>query len=234
MPSSTDETPPLGSRFDRRFVLFVLCFYAAWGVRVVLLMPVDGRIEAEWLQQCWSQGLRLAIWVVPPIVYLRYVDGVRALSFLKLDCLPRDRRLVVGAGIIAAFMVITATCACLVQGGDLGRFATLSGARWVSLVAWASYIAFAEELLFRGFVFQKFRATHSFALASVSSAGLFLLIHWPGWLYMQGFHSGLLPLSASILLVGWVLALELEVTQSLWPPILLHVLNNILSTTIMA
>jgi membrane protease YdiL (CAAX protease family) len=46
---------------------------------------------------------------------------------------------------------------------------------------------------------------------------------------MQGPHGGLLPLGASILVAGWVFGLTMEVTRSLWPPILLHLLNNVLS-----
>jgi len=69
----------------------------------------------------------------------------------------------------------------------------------------------------------------SFHRANLFTAALFLLIHVPGWLYMQGPHWGLLSLGASIFVIGWVLGWLVEITQSLWPSILLHFLNNLLS-----
>ena len=217
---------------DRGFSAFVAGFYAAWCLRVVLLMPVDHRIETAWIRQCWSQGLRLALWVVPVVVYLKYVDKTRPAAFLKLDSLPRGRRLLWGSAIIAAFLLLTAASACLFKGGDLRRLLEKTGPDWALLLVGMSITCFTEETLFRGFIFQKLRGVWSFHPANLATSGLFLLIHWPGWLYVQGLHWGLAPLSASILVVGWVLGLVFEVSGSLWAPILLHLLNNVLSTTV--
>jgi hypothetical protein len=89
--------------------------------------------------------------------------------------------------------------------------------------------ALAEEMLFRGFIFRNLRDRHSFLCANLVTAILFLAIHWPGWLYMQGFHGGLLALSGSILLIGFVLGGLVEISGSLWPAVLLHLANNIMA-----
>jgi len=109
----------------------------------------------------------------------------------------------------------------------------MTGTDWAGLIIGMSFVAFAEELLFRGFIFQRLRAGQSFHRANLLTAFLFLLIHWPGWLYVQGAHWGLVPPSVSIFIAGWVFGLTMEVTRSLWPPILLHLLNNVLSGALM-
>ena len=229
---AVNTIPPRARKRDRAFLFFLMSFYGAWILRVVLLLPMDKRIEAEWIRQCWSQGLRILIWVVPVFVYLAWVDRVRPVAFLKLDVLPRGRRLAMGLGIMAAFLALSTASAFWLQGARLNALKTLTGAQWTTLLVTMSIIAVAEEILFRGFVFQKLRSTRSFGKAGVLSAALFLLIHVPGWLYMQGPHWGLATLALAIFVIGWVLALLTETTHSLWPPIVLHLLNNVWSASL--
>ncbi len=219
---------------NRGFVVFLCAFYAVWSLRVVLLMPVDARIESEWLQLCWGQSLRIALWVVPLLLYVRFVHKAAPWAWLRLNTLPRGRALRRGAGIITLFLALCLVSGMLIQGGRFQHLWQRTAAGWGQLLIGMSIVAVAEELLFRGYVFRQLRAARPFLPASLISAGLFLLIHWPGWLYMQGPHWGLLSLSASIFVVGWVLALVVEVTGSLWPAILLHFLNNILSAVMLA
>jgi len=215
---------------DRRFWLFLLAFYAAWVLRVVLLMPVDHAIDNAWLRPCWSQGLRLSLWVLPAVLFLAWNDGVRPIAYLRLNTFPRGRALLQGLAVMILFLSLCVVSAVSFQGGSLHKMA---GADLGKLLAGMSIVAFAEELLFRGFIFQRLRAGCSFQRANLLAALLFLGIHIPGWLYMQGAHWGSLPLGGSILVAGWVFGLMMEVTRSLWPPIVLHLLNNVLSAVLL-
>jgi hypothetical protein len=218
---------------DRRFLAFLACFYGAWCLRVVVLMPVDDWIETAWLQQCWAQSLRVSLWVLPVFLYIRYIDHANPLTFLRLDVLPKGRPLVMGVGIAAGFVALCIAAAFLFQGAALTNLTAMTGAGWAGLLAWVAIVASAEEILFRGFIFHKLRERFPFQRANLLNAALFLLIHVPGWLYMQGPHWGLLSLSVSILVIGWVLGLVVEVTGSLWPPIMLHALNNVVSAVLL-
>ncbi len=223
------QTEETGAGPDRRFWAFVLAFYVAWVLRVVLLMPVDYSIDPGWLRQCWSQGLRLSLWVLPVFVYLKWVEGAHPAAFLRLNTFPRGRTLALGLGIMAGYLGLCAASSLLFQGGGLHKVSVMTGADWADLVVGMSIVAFAEELLFRGLILQRLRARYAFQRANLLTALLFLGIHVPGWLYMQGPHWGLFQLGATIFIAGWVFGLTMEVTRSLWPPILLHLLNNVLS-----
>ena len=223
------QTRQIALEPDRRFWEFILAFYAAWTLRVVLLMPVDYGIDSGWLRQCWSQGLRLSLWVLPAIAFLKWRDGVRPAAYLRLNAFPRGRALALGVAIMAAFLVACAASAVLFQGGSLHKLSVMTATDYAGLLVGMFIVAFAEELLFRGFIFQRFRTRLAFQPANLLTALLFLGIHIPGWLYMQGPHWGLLPLGVAILVAGWMFGLTMEVTGSLWPPILLHLLNNVLS-----
>lgn len=231
-PVSADQTRPAP---HRSFFVFLAAFYAAWILRVVLLLPIDARLHNVWLQQCWSQGLRIALCVLPVFLYLRVIDRVSPVRFLLLDTFPRGRRLRFAVAVIAIFLELGIVSAILFQGGSLAGFVTTTPARWAQLLAQMSIIAFAEEVLFRGFILGKlsrFRPQASSFRPVLISSILFILIHIPGWLYMQGAHAGLLPLAGSIFVISVVLGVLFQVTRSLWPPIILHLLNNIVSATL--
>ena len=76
---------------------------------------------------------------------------------------------------------------------------------------------FAEEVFFRGFLYQAFR--NSFGV-------------WPGAI-LSGLVFGAIHLElfklVQLAILGVILALLFERTQSLWPPIMLHALNNTLA-----
>ena len=70
--------------------------------------------------------------------------------------------------------------------------------------------------------------TCGFLPANAIASFLFVLIHWPGWLYMGGWRAELATLTVSVFVIGWLLGLLLERSGSLWPCILLHTANNLL------
>ena len=75
----------------------------------------------------------------------------------------------------------------------------------------------AEEIFFRGFLYQAFR--NSFGI-------------WPGAI-LSGLVFGAIHLElfklVQLAILGVILALLFERTQSLWPPIMLHAINNTLA-----
>lgn len=82
----------------------------------------------------------------------------------------------------------------------------------------------AEEVVFRGLLFQGFLQRMSLPLAVILSSLLFALPHFPG---------GLLTLPL-LFIFGAVLALLYWRTESIWPPILLHALNNALALVVIS
>jgi len=89
-------------------------------------------------------------------------------------------------------------------------------------------IGFTEEIVFRGFLLQKFEEIMDSKYANLLTAVLFLLIHFPKW-YMQGnlFVAEFMVNSVLFMLLFSVLmAVLLKKTNSLWTCILIHSANN--------
>ncbi|MBI1881069.1 MAG: CPBP family intramembrane metalloprotease [Chloroflexi bacterium] len=73
---------------------------------------------------------------------------------------------------------------------------------------------FVEEVFFRGFVFAGLRGKWGWPRAAVASAGLFALAH-------------VAPISiAPIFILGLIFAFLYQISGSIWPGILMHILTN--------
>lgn len=78
---------------------------------------------------------------------------------------------------------------------------------------------FVEEIFFRGFVFSGLRGKWNWKLAALASSALFALAH-------------ILPTSMlPIFILGLVFAFLYQISGSIWPSILMHVLTNTLALT---
>jgi membrane protease YdiL (CAAX protease family) len=75
----------------------------------------------------------------------------------------------------------------------------------------------AEELFFRGFLYQAFRNSYGVGQGAILSGLVFGVIHFEFFKLVQ------------LAILGVLLALLFERTQSLWPSIMLHAINNTLA-----
>jgi hypothetical protein len=85
------------------------------------------------------------------------------------------------------------------------------------LVGGAVLAPLVEEIYFRGFVFAGLRQRWSWQKAALISAGLFALVHF--------IPTSVIP----IFILGFIFALLYQVSGSIWPAILMHMLTNTLA-----
>ncbi|MBX7258018.1 MAG: CPBP family intramembrane metalloprotease [Candidatus Hydrogenedentes bacterium] len=212
----------------RKPALFFLAFYAAWTLRVVLLLPHEGAIQPEIVKRVYLDTLRILLWIVPLWVYLIRVERVSPIASLGLNTFPMGRRALESVAIAGVFFAVLVTVAITLEHKvtifqkdvPLGRWPMIFFGMWAAPVI--------EEIFFRGFVYRRLREVFRFQTANGINALLFVSIHIPGWLYLQGLNTGMAANAVGVLIIGWVLGLLMERAQSVWPPILAHFFNNLL------
>jgi membrane protease YdiL (CAAX protease family) len=159
--------------------------------------------------------------VLPVFLYLRYIDRVDPLAYLKL----RQhwlRGVLIGLGVSVIILLLA-----LVQHG-----APHGGARgltWNSVLSTSLLIGFVEEIPYRGFIFQKLCDWMSRKSAVAISSLLFVAIHLPGWisLHLFALHSLIF-----VFVFGVLMAILFIFTKSLWAPIVSHSLNDFISAVL--
>ncbi|MED3801279.1 CPBP family intramembrane metalloprotease [Lysinibacillus xylanilyticus] len=88
----------------------------------------------------------------------------------------------------------------------------------------------AEEIVFRGLILQEINKKMAFWKANIITALLFLVIHYPVWIYNEiFFHFGT---HVYIFILGLLFGFAYKKTGSLWSVIIFHTLHNIFVTII--
>src|SRR5262249_8344094 len=160
------------------FIVYLLLLFGVWIVWVLKINPLlQGLGDRTLLYALANIGLRLIIWVVPVFLYLRYLDGVDPVDYLKLkECWRRG--LVFGL----IFSLLNFIFSGIAYGIPPFNWDHVT---WNSVLGTSFFVGFIEEVPFRGFILQKLQERMDFWSANIVSSLLFLLIHFPGWISLH-------------------------------------------------
>ena len=204
------------------FIAYLLLFYGCWiGWVYVIYSPMQALGTATLAYALANIVARLLLWVLPVFLYLRYIDHVHPVAYLKLDHYWQ-RGILLGLAL-----------SLLNFGGMLLRFGpphpSLHAVTWNSVLSTSILVGLFEEIPFRGFVFQKLQEQFSFWTANLLSSLLFLGIHLPGWVMLHALTwSNVLP----IFVLGVIFAVIFYCSKTLWSTVITHSLNDFLSSVL--
>ena len=205
------------------FLAYVATFHLAWIAWPYVVYPrLTGALGERTLTYALLQlSIRVLVWVVPVWLYLRYLDRVEPLGYLKLKHYI-TRGLVVGLVLTAVNLAVT-----------MARFGlphvTAERVTWNSILGTSFLIGFIEEIPYRGFMLQKFAERVGFSLATLITSLLFVAIHLPGWIALDTLRA---DAAVTIFIFAVVMALVFKWSGSLWAPIFGHSANDFLSFVI--
>jgi membrane protease YdiL (CAAX protease family) len=204
------------------FLLYVVAFHVLWIAWPFVIYPRLLAVGNTTLTYAaLNLTFRFLFWIAPVLIYLRYVDGVDPVAYLKLS--DNVRRGVVVAIVLTAVNVI----------GTFARFGpphlSMQRVNWNSMLGTSFFIGFIEEIPYRGFMLQKFADRMNFWLATLITSLLFVSIHLPGWIALHMLNAGAV---VSIFIFGVVMAIAFKYSRSLWAPIITHSANDCLSFVI--
>jgi len=213
-----------GSGADTRsalapFLAYVIAFHLAWIAWPYFIYPrLLGVGERTLAYALLNLGLRLLVWVAPVILYLRQVDGVEPIEYLKLR--HHVRRGVVVALALTALNFL----------GTVVRFGpphpSLQSVTWNSVLGTSFLVGFIEEVPYRGFMLRKFAERVGFWPANLITSLLFVGIHLPGWIALHMLRPGT---AVTIFAFGFVMAIAVKYSNSLWASIIAHSANDFMT-----
>ena len=201
------------------FFVYVAVFHLCWIAWPFVVYPRITALGNSTLAYALVNiSFRLQLWVAPVVLYLRQVDRIEPLGYLKL-------RHHVGRGIAVA-LVVTA----LNLAGSVARFGlphlSMQALTWNSVLGTSFFVGFIEEIPYRGFMLQKFTERLGFGMATMLTSLLFVAIHVPGWIAL---HMLTIDRAASIFIFAVVMSIVFRYAQSLWAPIVAHSANDCMS-----
>lgn len=212
---------------DRRrsilpFLVYLILFFGVWIFWVLEIYPLLVQLgNATLLYALINIPLRLIIWVLPVFLYLRFIDHVDPLEYLKLLQYWK-RGLVVGL----VFFALNFALSLFAYGVPTIKPEAFT---WNSVLGTSILVGFVEEIPFRGLILQKLQERMNFWFANLISSVLFLLIHFPGWISLNLMTNRGVAL---VLVFGFAMAMLLRYTKSLWSSIVAHSSNDFLAFVI--
>ena len=204
------------------FITYLILFYSLWiGWVYLIYPPMQALGTATLLYALANLTSRLLLWIIPVFLYLRYIDHVNPLAYLKLNQYWK-RGILIGLALSVLNFL-----------GMLVRFGpphpSMQFVTWNSILGTSILVGFFEEVPFRGFILQKFQEKFPFWIANLLSSLLFMGIHLPGWILL---HILTWSNVISIFVLGGIFALIFYYSKTLWSSIITHSLNDFLSAVL--
>lgn len=159
-----------------------------------------------------SSSFYLLVFIIPVILYLKRIDKVNPLSYLKLDANLRKGiliGLVVGVGIFI-FLLIK---------NELKIVGTIHKTKEIYILLGRVLVGPFEEIPFRGFYLQKFKKYMGFWYANLLSSILFALMHVQ---ILMTTDTKFIYSIIFITIVGLWMGYIFKETKSLWSVVIIH------------
>ena len=196
---------------DKRYVLLYNQFLplVVFGSFILVLWAVPKFVLAKWR---WSKGLKWDKSRLGVTGWLKWREIGLALTGFVLAFILRIVMVLVVKELIPGFDIE--------QKQDLGFNFGWQNSRLELMAVFFTLVVLApvtEELIFRGFMFEKVRARSGFLMTALLVSLLFGLAHFAG----GGWVAVVVTFSLSL-----VMCLTREVSGSIYPAMIIHALNN--------
>ena len=196
---------------------YLLLFYLAWTIKELWLIEYIysfGDIISPLLEAL----VKSLIWIVPAWIYIKLYLHSIPISFLKMNVNVKKGLLwgIFLSLLLGAFLILEA----YLFNGVSFHF-SLSFDDYLNTLLMAGL---AEEIVFRGLILQELDKRMTFWKANLITALLFLVIHYPIWIYNDiifqiGSH-------IYVFIIGLLFGFVYKKTGSLWSVIILHAFHN--------
>jgi membrane protease YdiL (CAAX protease family) len=209
-------------------IVFIVIFFGIWSLYLFWGSPYLGlKLNNSYLHKTLNALLKIVIFVLPAFLYLKYYDYVNPITYLKLNTKRWGLKYVAVVSIFGALIYLVA---------QYVLFRNIKFDPFFDIFLWVNGVMFAgftEELVFRGVILQKTNELMSFWKANAVSAMLFVLIHYPQWIYSHQITSLVTQLQMfSVFCVGLTSGYVLKKSNSLIPCILIHSILNFIGLSL--
>ena len=202
--------------------LYLVTFYIVWFLYTVFLDPILDNSPIV-VGVIGSNLCKILFWTFPVILMLSYVFKHDPIKYLKINN-NVFKGLMYGIS-VGALLVLTIILRKAAIPGDLRVNFLFDVNVWIGGVL---LIGVTEEIVFRGYILQKFKEVMGFGRANVITSVLFVLIHLPKY-FVEGklFSMGFMTNSVFFLLTfSYVQGILFKRTDSIWPCFIFHSANN--------
>lgn len=205
-------------------VVYVIVFYSIWTVWEFWIKPfISNTIENEYISQFVKSGvIKNLVWTLPAVLLINHF---KADIYVGLKDMFKVR-----AQLLKYLPIFFLFTAYLLAGVILGKGKiSISETFRLSDLIRVLFVGITEEMVFRGWLLNATVSERKKWLPIIINALMFLLIHFPIWIYEGHFAENFQNLSfLGIIIVSIIFSLTFIKSKNIWIPILLHMYWDLL------
>ena len=211
------------SRERRYFFAYLVLFFFGWWAR--MLFPLERQMASPWAEETARVGLKVLFWLVPVCFFIKVIDRRRIVEYLKLSTNWRTGLLwSLGVAAVLGPLWLLGVTALHLKRMDASAISPRSVFEGLIVAA------LIEELTVRGFIVNKLAESFSFTTANLLGALFFVAVHWQAWIFRPAVSPmGLVRMSASILVLSVASGYLMKKTNSIWPSVTLHGVQDMIA-----
>lgn len=197
---------------------YFIVFIALWTIRELVIGPICDQIFSEWANVFIGIGLKVLIWLVPSIFFIRYFEQD---LWLTLKEMMSNR--VKWRGYILIFLgfclyyLIASYCI-------FHQITINAGFKMTVLVGVVLFVGLTEEAVFRGWLLNATIKKLGSWPAILLNAVMFLSIHIPIWYYTNILSTPMKALqnAITVFVLSIIFAWTFVKSRNIFVPIILH------------
>ena len=205
---------------------YLFVFYFVWSIKELWLIQYIYSFD-ETTSAFLEALIKSFIWIVPAWLYIKKYLNTNPIAYLKMNVNVKKG---VFWGIVLSILI-----------GLYFAFETyiFNQQSFQYSLSFDDYLngflmaGIAEEIVFRGLILQEINKKVTFWKANIVTALLFLVIHYPIWIYNAEFLEFFIAgTHIYVFTIGLLLGFVYKKTGSLWSVVLLHTFHNFFVTII--
>jgi len=203
-------------------IIYLIIFFAVWSVRELVIQPVFLSPLSNITSEIIGEAIKLLVWTLPAILLIRHYKNDMSIGLMEM--FTTKPKWFKDAPIL--LLVFIPILQALVTHGTIAIDPNFNPTRLIGAVI---FVGITEELVFRGFLLNAFLKRLEMKRAIALNEVLFVLIHYPIWIY-QGLELSVFPISSlSVFIFGVLFSYSFIKTRNIFVPITLHMITNLLT-----
>lgn len=213
---------------NRALIVYTVVLFAIWTLYTIFIMP---KIEANlsyWPIIICKSLIKITVWALPALYLIQRYQTELFVPERKFFRFKMDGVWLAVLAVMFAYLLLRACLAAgAVTGSRLALPKVASNFGWHTVIYTVLVAGITEELVFRAWIFNALYQKMDGLYALVLQAVLFVLIHYPLWLFTGMTVFVLLASSATVFVLGLLFAWSFQKSKSIFVPICLHMVWNL-------
>lgn len=202
-------------------IVYLIIFFGIWSVRELAIQPVFLSPLDNIFSELIGAFIKLLVWTLPAILLIRYFHNDMWIG-LKEMFITKPKWFKDAPILLLVFVPILQV---LLHNHAIAIDPNFNPSR---LIGGVLFVGITEEIVFRGFLLNVFLKKLEMKRAIAVNEVLFVLIHFPIWIYNGLDVTTILSSSITVFLLGVLFSYSFVKTRNIFVPIALHMIWNLL------